>query len=284
MPARSLAALGLRLKAVGPPRLLSLAEALLVSEGFVEFMDLVRRYTPDYEAEVLRAGTAGARMAIFARHFRDAYFPLHWAFDAPMDGDVTYSFMAESVHSICLGWDDEDWHDIESRTPGHQLLFALCQVDEGVVSALEEGMRVVALEACAKHTQQSVLERIPPGGYSRTELHRLLDGTEFEAAAKAADWFHNDTGNGFLDISDDMSGYVHDEWEPDVVTGMTELWRQADLFTDQVHDLTAWLEQDTNQHFAQLLDFIEQRREVMDRDPRQIPLIELFIPNDAGNE
>jgi hypothetical protein len=64
---------------------------------------------------------------------------------------------------------------------------------------------------------------------------------------------------------------------------MTELWRQAALFTDQVHDLTAWLEKDTNQHFAQLLDSIELRREVMHRDPRQIPLIELFSPSNVGD-
>jgi hypothetical protein len=283
MPARPLAALGLRLKAVAPPRLASLAEGLLVSEGFAEFMDLVRRYTLDYEAEVLRAGTAGARMAIFANHFRDAYFPLHWVFDAPIDGDVTYSFMTESIHSICLGWDDDDWHDIESRLVGHQLLFVLCQVDEGVISSLDEGMRVAALEACAKHIQQSILERLPPGGYARTELHRLLDGTEFEAAAKAVDWFHNDTGNGFLDVNDEMNQYCVDDWEPDVVSGMTELWRQADLFANQVHDLTAWLEKDTNRHFAQLLDFIERRKEVMHRDPRQIPLIELFSPSNVGD-
>ena len=257
MPARPLAVLGLRLLAAAPPRLAALQELLMGAEGLGEFLELVRRYTPDHEAEILRATGPDERLPIFANYFQDQYFPLHWVFAHPMDGDVGYDYMAESIHAPSLGWDDDDWHDIESRHHGHQLLFALCRCCDGTNHQFyDDGLRIPALEACAVHTRKDVLTRIPDGGYTREELHRLLDGTEYEAAAKAADWFHNDTGNGFLDTNDEMNQYAQDPWDPETVAELTRLWQQADLLYDQVNDLRVWLEQDTNRHFGQLLDFI----------------------------
>ena len=272
MPAQPLKALGQRLIRAAPPDLSELRQALLGAEGFAEFMDLIRQYLPEHEEEILRGSSPEVRMAIFANHFKDQYFPLHWVFEMGSGSDVGYDYMVSSIHTIVLGWEDDDWHDIEARLPGHQLLFALCRCcgDPGH----DEGLRVPALEACAAHTRRAILQRIPPDGYSRKELHRLLDGTEFEAAAKAADWFYNETGNGFLDTNEEMEQYAVDEWEPDVVAALTRLWLQADQLTDQVMDLVAWLEQDTNKHFAQLLDFIDHRQEVMHRDePGPKPLI-----------
>ena len=168
------------------------------------------------------------------------------------------------------------------REAGHQLLFALCRCCDGTKHPYDDGVRIPALEACAQHTRKSVLARIPEGGYTRAELHRLLDGTEYEAAAGAADWFHNDTGNGFLDTSEEMNQYAYDRWAPETVAELTRLWQRADLLYDQVEDLRTWLEQDTNQNFGALLDFIEQRKEVVARDPRQLPIIELFSPHADG--
>jgi hypothetical protein len=283
MPERSLAVLGLRLLAAAPPRLAALQERLLGAEGLVEFLELVRQYIPGHEAEVMQAMGPEERLPIFANHFQDQYFPLHWVFDQPMDDDVGYSYMSESIHTLSLGWSEDDWHDIESRHNGHQLLFALCRCCDSTMHFHDDGVRIPALEACAIHTRKNVLARIPDGGYTREELHRRLDGTEYEAAAKAADWFYNDTGNGFLDYDDEMSQNAYDPWEPETVRALTQLWAEADLLTDQVNALRVWLEEDTNQNFGQLLDFIEQRKEVVDRDPRQIPLIELFTPH-AGPE
>ena len=188
MPARALVALGERLRAVAPPRLAALVEVLLVGEGFVEFMDLVRQYIPEHEAEILRAAGPDERLPIFARSFKAAYFPLHWVFDGPMDGDVGYDYIVHSIHALPMGWDDEDWHEIDSRHSGHQLLFALCRCCDSSDHLLyDDSLRIPALEACAQHTRRSVLGRIPEGGCTRAELHRLLDGTEYEATAKAAE-------------------------------------------------------------------------------------------------
>ena len=280
MPAHPLAALGLRLMRVAPPSLKELREALLVAEGFAEFLDLVQRYLPDHEQEILQGGTPEERIAIFANHFKHRYFPLHWVFEMPGAGDVDYDYMVSSIHTMVLGWDDDDWHMIEDREPGHQLLFALCRCCDDPHH--DDGLRVPTLEACARHTKPATLQRIPPNGYARGELRRLLDGTEFEAAAKAADWFYNDTGNGFLDTPEHMEQYTQDDWTPENVAELTRLWAEADLLTDQVENLRAWLEQDTNKHFAQLLDFIDHRQEVMHRDePGPKPLI---VPTGRGGE
>jgi len=282
MPARPLVALGERLRAAAPPRLAALVETLLVGEGFVEFMELVRQYLPEHEAEILRATGPGERLPIFANHFRDRYFPLSWIFEQGMDDELGYDYMVHSIRILPMGWDDDDWHDIESRHNGYQLLFALCCQDPG--------LRVPTLEACAQHTDRRVLRRLPEGGYSREELHRWLDGTEHEAAAKAADWFHGDTGNGFLDYGDEMSQYAYDPWDPDTVAELTRLWQQADLVYNQVENFRTWLEVNPNRNFGLLLDFIEAKqegKEVVVHDPRQLRLIELpstssghrFAPN-----
>ena len=272
MPARPLVALGERLRAAAPPRLAALVEVLLVGEGFVEFMELVRQYIPEYKAEILRATGPGKRMPIFANRFRDQYFPLHWLFDHGMDDELGYDYMVHSIHTLSMGWDDDDWHSIEDRHHGHQLIFALCCDDPG--------LRVPTLEACAQHTDRRVLRRIPTGGYIREELHQWLDGTEYEAAAKAVDWFYGDTGNGFLDYGDELSQYAYDPWEPDTVRTLTLLWQEADLIYNQVENFRTWLEVNPNRNFGLLLDFIEARKEsegkeVVTRDPRQIPLFEL---------
>ena len=273
MPARPLVVLGYRLMVAAPPRLAALIEVLMVGEGFAEFMDLVRQYTPEYEAEILRATGPQERLPIFANHFRDQYFPLSWIFDDMIDDEMGYTYMVSSIHCLALGFDDDDWHDIESRHHGHQLLFAL---------VCDDDLRVPTVEACAEHTSREVLRRIPEGGYAVEDLRRWLNGTEYDAVARAVDWFAGDTGNGFLDYGEEQSQYAWDPWEPDTVAELTRQWQQADLLYDQVENFRTWLEVNPNQNFGQLLDFIQnqesseesEEKEVVPHDPR--PLIELF--------
>ena len=271
MPASPLVVLGYRLMVAAPPRLTALREILLVAEGLAEFIDLVRQYTPEYEAEIMRAAGPDERLPLFANHFRDQYFPLSWVFDFGMDSDEDYTGMTHSIRTLAMGWDDDDWHEIEARHNGHQLLFALVCDDE---------LRVATLEACAEHTSREVLRRIPEGGYTVEGLTRWLEGTEYEAAAKAVTWFANQTGNGFLDYGEEMSQYAYDPWEPDTVAELTRLWHEADLLHDQVENFRTWLEVNPNKNFGQLLDFIqaqqaaEEKEEVTPIDPR--PLIEIF--------
>lgn len=287
MPAAPLAVLVAWLqRRAAPPDLQALQEVLLQPESLAEFRRLVREYLPDQEAEILAQRGAGARVTAFAHAFGEQYFPLGWAFDDGNDSDSGYGFLVSGIYGQLLGWDDEDWHELADRPDGYVLLYALGgRCGEAACPDLapmhggweeeQEGRRVTAVAYCAERlVDEALLRRLPEGGYTRTELHRLLDGTEYQAAADAADWFRNDTDNGFLDYSDGMELNVHDDWSQENVRGLTDIWARAEALTNRVQALGQWLEQDMNRHFSQLLDFIAYRKGEDAYDARQLRLLD----------
>jgi hypothetical protein len=278
MPAGPLTALCAWLeRRVAPPDLEELINTLLAPEDLVTFRALVDEYLPECEAEIQAARGAVARVSAFAKFFEKKYFPLSPMFDEDSGYEEGYAFMTSAIYPFATGWSSDDWDDdVTGRDNGHQLLYVLgarCgddnDADDGMHAGWEqqlEGMRVTALEACRSHTKAQVLRRIPEGGWTRKRLHQLLDGTEYQGAAEAADWFRNDTGNGFLDTADDDGMDPSVPWGRDNVSALTIHWVEARAILGRVTPLARWLEADTNKHFGELLDFIEKRDKEVTHD------------------
>jgi hypothetical protein len=71
---------------------------------------------------------------------------------------------------------------------------------------MDEGRTPLA-EACAQHVPEDLLRRVPDGGISREEAHRLFDDSPYQAIALWADMMNYDTGNFFLDTNQDDYNY-----------------------------------------------------------------------------
>ena len=247
-----LAVLATRLRGAGPPSLSHLVQLLSGLEDFEDFLELVRQYLPECEADILLKRTVEGQIQLFTNRFSDRYFPVH-------DGywmEYGYESLTGTLPLILQGIDWDDYHEVasgEGWRPGYQLLFVLAKNPWE-----DDGARVPLLEACAEIVPRDLVQRIPAGGYAPDALRQLLEGTEFEGAAAAADWLHSNTGTLFLDWPSDAEHDV--QWTPENIRELTEEWQRAKVIADRVHALAEWLEVDPPQRFGELLDFIDTKK------------------------
>jgi hypothetical protein len=116
------------------------------------------------------------------------------------------------------------------------------------------GARVPLLEAVeGLGVPRELLQRVPGDGLEPADLHAVLDGGPYAAAADFADWTWGQTDLAFLDCDDEVE-VVDAEWTDDNVQELTRQWQSAKALMDRVTALESWLEQDPAGHFAQLLD------------------------------
>jgi hypothetical protein len=254
---RSLAVLARQLMPPHPPALSVLIAVITESEEYGIFIDLIREYLPEKEAEILDESTPTAQMMVFAKHFEDRYFPLDYAF---RNGDVEeYGQLTRNIPIIARGlsWDDYDGI-AESGRPGIQLLSYLLENP-----SREDDMRVALGEACLEHVTPDILERVPAEGFRIKELHDLVAGTKYSALETWGKMISLDTGNLLLDTTQEdlySGGYNLPDWDRDEVEGFMKEWKDADKLDEQVNNLVEWLEQDTPAHFKEFLEFLLERR------------------------
>lgn len=105
-----------------------------------------------------------------------------------------------------------------------------------------------------------LLQRVPEGGLGLDDLHRLLDGTDYEGAACWAEILNQNTGTCFLDVSPEESGYYMSGWDRDEVEALTLQWQWADLIRSSVYNLVDWLELDMPKHFREIIDCLEGKK------------------------
>jgi len=245
-----LASLAILLRQGAPPSLEGLHAWFSQGEAYRDFVALVRQYLPQHETAILAEVGVERRLAAFARHFEDRYFPLP---DAFKDGWVEeYEQLTTYIPVISMGISYEDYHMLtDGWRLGYQLLFVL---PTDPYEEWREGAKTALLESCAQHVSKETLERTGQG-FSRELLHARLDGTRFEPAALAADWLCNDTNNAFLDYTDEMN--IEEPWDPETVRITTQQWARARDIQDRIHSLAEWLEVEPPARFKELLDFIE---------------------------
>lgn len=251
---------------LGPPSLSMVMDLLDQAEPVQEFVRLVREFLPDREREIMTNPLA-ERIQMFTQLFGERYFPLHesvWWVDEE-DYYELISYIPISRHGI--NWDD--YHEIEDFLPGIRLLMAIVENPYEI----EDGVRVPLLEHCAGIVGKELIKRVPKDGWSPETLHRLLDGTRFEAAALWADCLWRQTETVFLDVTweDDLYGL---DWTRENVEYLQERWPRARETLDRVSALAEWLEEEPREHFRELIETVMLREDTGVPEPKT--LIEVF--------
>ena len=258
MPDRdgALSALARMMRSLGPPSLSILIARLSEMEEYEDFVNLVREFLPEREEDILHELNPCAQMAAFASYFEDRYFPLEDNFK--LGEGESYNDITRCIPVIIRGLSYEDYEYITSDwREGYQLMAYLLE------SPYEEGdTRISLAEACEEHVPVELLQRVPEGGLSLDEAHRILDNTPYKALALWADIMCANTGNFFLDTDYEMlwSGGAFPEWDRETVEILTRQWQQADLIEQEIYDLAEFLEGDPATRFGEILNFILERR------------------------
>lgn len=247
--------LGRKLRSLGPPSLTAFIAQLQDYQEYEDFVSIVKELLPERERDILGRAGPQLQIAAFADYFEGRYFPLHDSFKM---GEVEgYGDITRGIPVVVLGQSYDDYHEMTDARPGYRLITYLVEspYDEG------DGDRVPLAEACASDVLAELLQRVPAGGISPTDLHQLLDGTPHVALARWADVLHLQTNNFFLDTDYEWlwSGGDLPKWTRETVDALTTEWQQAERMEEEVSNLVDWLELDLSAHFSELLDFIEKR-------------------------
>jgi len=259
----ALLTLARKMSSFGPPALSVIIARISELEDYDEFIRIVKEFLPERESIIFNELTPAAQVATFASYFADRYFPLDSMFES---SDVEgYGDVARGVPVIVKALDYEGYHEIASDFRlGAQLMSYL------VESPYDDGdARVALAEACGEHVSADLLQKVPKDGFSRNELHQLIDNTPHAALAIWADVLNLDTGNVFLDTDYEMlcNGNLPD-WDREVIDALTNQWPQAERIEQETCQMMDWLEDKPADRFSELVEFILKRKERHDANKR----------------
>ena len=262
-----------------PPSIRDLRQLLLSSENYAGFMRIVTQFTPEIGADVRRIAGAASKIALFATTFEQRYFPLHPAFSEGEFDDYNDICAQIPVVVMSINWDS--YHELaaENFHEGIMLAAYILADPYGGIDVVE-GERVALADACSRFVRREDLERVPPGGLSQKDAHKLLDGTRFEALATVGDILNFETGDCFHDNDEESvsQGGADLEWTRENVEDITKDWLKAQVTEDKARNFYDWLEEDKPAHFAELLDFIEARQKKLRANPAKVVPMPEFKP------
>ncbi len=249
-----------RILMTGPPSLLHLIDMLEDSHVLAEFHDLVRRYLPEQEANIM-AQDNERRVVLFDHFFSQKYFPL----SDNLTSECTLGELTCGIPVDLLGFSEEDYHLYTDFRPGYVLMLSVvqCPYEYDDEDNPNQGMRVPVLESAIELVGKGLVDLIPPNGWEPQDFHRMLDGTEMEAMAHFADWVHAQTGCAILDTTpselETGEGNIH--W--DCADDLTEQWPNVVDIQDKIRTLSIWLEEDLHDRFRQLLAVMLDRKDMV---------------------
>ncbi len=238
-----------------PPSMAYFIELLEAGEVFTGFSDLVREYLPEYEANIM-AEDLDRRASKFSQLFSEKYFPLSDEIDSY---DFTMGDLLARIPTQPMGFSYESYHSFTDFREGYILALSLIEYpwdewgDEDEREG-ESGARVVILERAAELVGEGLARLIQEGGWSTQDLHRMVDGTEFEGLGDFADWVANSTGYYHLDAQgDSLEMGEQIEWDPGTVNELTEDWHGSCEILEKIHRLALLIEEDSESTFRKLL-------------------------------
>ena len=244
--------LGWRLRCLGPPSLSMLMARLDGAEAYKDFVALVREFLPEWEGDILRWPSPLEQIAAFASRFQDRYFPLDDRI--LLDDCEAYGEFLRSIPVPVMGLSWDDYHCLPDD--GHPGILLMTYLLEDPYH--EEGARIALAEACAAHVPRELLQRVPEGGLTRDQAHRLLDGTEYEGLARWGDILQGQSENFFLDVCcEDLWECGGPPWDREEVEALAQHWPRAERAQQQLRDMADRLEEDPPARFQELLELIE---------------------------
>lgn len=227
----------------GPPALSRLIDLLADSDSIAYFLEIVREYLPRYEADIMMGTDDSYRIRRFCHYFSNEYFPL-------MDMDSYYDdfTLADFTHHIpvdLLGFSSEDYESFNSFRDGFILSLSL------VESPYDPGERVPILERVKELVGKTLVELIPPEGWTLQQIHEMLDGSKYEGCAAFADWVHGCTD--CMQMNANYEDYGPEGWSREIVDGLTEQWPMVQDLQGKMDHMFQWLEEDIYHNFEELL-------------------------------
>lgn len=264
-PAYPLADLAQKLL-VGPPSLVRLIDILEGSDSVVEFLQLVREFLPNHEADIMAAVSDSYRIERFCHYFDNQYFPLD--VDVGFIDDFTLGDFTHQIPVRLMGWSMDDYASFDSFRDGLVLLLSMM---ESPYDSSYDDERIPILEKVKTLVGKELVELIPPDGWSEEDIHRVFDETEYKGVAVFCDWLNQNTGCWQLDAN--YSEYEMEMWSTRCVDGLTQQWPQVIDLQEQMFKIQEWLEEDMHYNFKKLLEFMLGREVITFRPPKeQIPL------------
>ena len=240
-PVFPLAILASRL-VTGPPSLVRLIDLLADSDSVAYFLEIVREYLPRHEEEIMSALDDVSRIERFCHYFNNEYFPL---MDQVYYDDFTLADFTHHIPVDLLGFSSTDYESFNSFRVGFILLLSI------VESPYEPGERVPILERVKELVGKSLVELIPPEGWSLEDIHRMLEGSKYEGCAVFADWVHSWTD--CMQMNANYEDYSPEGWSREIVDGLTHEWPMVEDIQGKMDHMCSWLEEDIYHNFEELL-------------------------------
>ena len=259
-----------------PPSIQDLAVRLGYADDYAWFVELVHRLFPGEAKALLSLPDMSGRLERFAELFREHHFPLYPPFLEFYEDEETgppFTWLRQGIPFQLMGISYDDLHEMwTGYRAGLSALVLLAEDPSDHRWGGPDAIRTAWLEAAALYIPQETLQRVPLEGIPLEALNQAVRETFYEGAAHAAAWVRGETGNFFLDYSNEEGDYegFADSWEDEVIAEGTQEWQRASALTDSVISLAEWLEEDLRVRFAGLLDFILPRLpEPLRQDPEQ---------------
>lgn len=252
---------------VGPPALVRLVDLIEASDSVAEFLSLVRQLLPDHEADIMAAVDDSYRIERFCHYFSNQYFPLE---DQPAyDGFIISDF----IHHIpvpLMGFAWDDYEGFNDYRDGFVLLISM------VESPYDNDERLPILERVKEIVGKSLVELIPPDGWSLDDIHRMFEGSKYEGVVAFADWIHSNTGCMQLDAN--YSEYEPEMWSIELVNDLTSQWPTLVDLQDKMSRMYVWLEEDMHRNFEKLLSIM------LGREVVSVPKEQMAFPLDDDGQ
>ncbi|MBA7710444.1 hypothetical protein ES703_119386 [subsurface metagenome] len=231
---------------VGPPSIVRLVDLLEASDSVAEFLSLVREFLPDHEADIMAAVDDSYRIERFCHYFSNQYFPLEdveGAYD-----DFTIGDFIQHIPVSLMGFSWDDYEQFNDFRGGFILLLSM------VESPWDNDERVPILERVKELVGKSLVELIPPDGWSLDDIHRMFEGSEYEGVVAFADWIHSTTG--YLQLDANYTDYGPEAWSTEIVTDLTAERPMVIDLQEKMHHMHEWLEEDMHHNFEKLLSIM----------------------------
>ncbi len=156
-------------------------------------------------------------------------------------------------------------------------ILLLAMVENPYVGLDDE--RVPILEQVKVLVGKSLVELIPPDGWSLDDIHRMFDDSKYPGVVAFADWIHQNTGCWQLDAN--YSEYGEEEWSTRVVDGLTQQWPEVIDLQGKMDHMFAWLEEDMHHNFSKVLATMLGRERI---DEVYVPKEQMPFPLDEEGQ